>query len=270
MTGLLSHGRAGMSSLRPAMQLAWRLASLTLRDRYASTLLGGVWAVLQPAGLIAVYWFVFSYGLRMQTQAGDVPFFLVLIVGLSAWFFVSDALLGGANVVLANSYLVKKIAFPVAILPLIPVLTGLLIHALMLVLIAVILMTSGLWPAWSWLLVVYYGLALAIFLVGWSYLLSALSVFHRDLAQALGIVLQIWFWLTPIVWSISLFPASVARWLGLNPLTYIVLGYRHALLPGAVAPSLLAASIFWAVTALVMALGIKLFNGLKSEFADVL
>ncbi|MCW3473924.1 ABC transporter permease [Rhodovastum sp. RN2-1] len=262
---------ACLASLRPVAQLAWRLATLQLRDRYVSTMFGGLWAVLQPAALIAVYWFVFSYGLRLPTPASGVPFFLVLIVGLSVWFFVSDALTGGSNAIISNSYMVKKIAFPVAILPIVPVLTGLMIHGAMLGLIAVILVLNGFWPDWSWLLLGYYGVALICFLTGWSLLLSALSVFQRDLAQMLGILLQIWFWLTPIVWSPDLFPASVGRWLGLNPLYYIVMGYRQALLPGSeFAPDLLSGVVFWAATAGLLALGVKVFNGLRTEFADFL
>ncbi len=261
----------GSTTPRAAARLAWRLALLTLRDRYAATALGGLWAVLQPAGLIAVYWFVFSYGLKMAAPAEGGSYFLTLTVGLIVWFFFSEAVAGGTNAVLANRYLVKKIAFPLEILPCIPVLAALVVHAAMIALVLAVMAAEGRMPSTALFEVAYFALALACLATGLAFLLSGLAVFQGDMAQSIGILLQIWFWLTPIVWSPDLFPEHIRGWLALNPLYYIVTGYRHAFLDTPAVPLFgTAGAIFWIAAALMLAAGIAVFRRLKPDFADVL
>ena len=252
-------------------RLIWRLATTQLRDRYASTAIGSLWAILQPVMMILVFWFVFSFGLRLGRGADEAPFVLVLIIGLVAWFAFSDALLNGVNSVMQNAYLIKKIAFPVEVLPLVPVVVALIVHAALLVIVIGIMMATGTEPSVRTPLLIYYVLAMSLFATGFSYLLSAINVFQRDIGQSLAVVLNIWFWVTPIIWSPTLFPENVRGILKLNPMHYIVDGYRHALLPiGAPPPGIVETVSFWSATVVVLVAGIWLFRRVQADFADVL
>ena len=242
-----------------------------LRSQYASTLFGALWAVLQPAATVAVYWFVFTFGIRMAANANGPPFFLMLIVAISAWFFFSDAINGGQAAVVNNAYMLKKIAFPVEILPAVPIAVAALVHAGVLIFVLLLALLNGVPPSWHLLLLIYYAACLALLASGVAYLLASLSVFQRDWTQLSGLLLQLWFWLTPIVWSPELFSSGVRAVLAFNPMYYVVEGYRNALLNGAGEPPTLATTLsFWCVTLAILSLGGVVFSRLRPHFADVL
>jgi ABC-type polysaccharide/polyol phosphate export permease len=258
-------------SLLAHRALAWRLAMTQLRSQYASTFFGAIWAVLQPAATVAVYWFVFTFGIRMASNPSGPPFLLMLIVALSAWFFFNDAIIAGQAAVVNNAYMLKKIAFPVEILPAVPIAAAGLVHAGVLGFVLLLVLLNGVPPSWHLLLLIYYTSALTLLASGIAYLLASLSVFQRDWAQLSGLVLQLWFWLTPIVWSPEVFSPRVRAVLAFNPMFYVVEGYRDALLNGAgQLPTLATTVSFWCVTLAILGLGGAVFGRLRPDFADVL
>lgn len=251
--------------------LVLRLAQAQLRDRYSGSALGVLWALLQPAMVMAVFWFVFSYGLRVVSPVGEAPFVALLLVGLAAWFWFNDAVTMGTQAVTGSAYLVKKVAFPLELLPLAPVMASLMVHLGLVLILVVGLAISGHGSGWRTLQLPIYMLATATLGGGLAYWLSALHVFHRDVAQTAMLVLQVWFWLTPIVWSFAAFSPEVAGVLSWNPMAYVVEGYRHALLAGVTSPPRLAQAIsFWCVALLVLVSGVALYRRLRADFADVL
>ncbi len=141
-------------------RLIWRLALTQLRDRYASTAIGSLWAVLQPILVMLVFWFVFTYALRQGTPTDGAPFVLFLIIGLGVWFALSDALLNGANAVTQNAYLITKIAFPVELLPVVPVVVALIVHAAMMLIIVALMIAMGSPPSVDAVEVLFYGAAM--------------------------------------------------------------------------------------------------------------
>jgi ABC-type polysaccharide/polyol phosphate export permease len=192
-------------------------------------------------------------------------------VGLVAWFWFSDAVSMGAHAVTGSAYLVKKVAFPLELLPLAPVMASLLVHLGLMLFLLVGLAASGHAAGWRGLQLPLYMLATATLASGLAYWLSALHVFHRDVAQTAALVLQIWFWLTPIVWSFAAFSPEVSALLSWNPMAYVVEGYRHALLAEVTTPPSLGQALsFWAVALLVLVSGVALFRRLRADFADVL
>jgi ABC-type polysaccharide/polyol phosphate export permease len=248
-----------------------RLAQVQLRDRYSGSVLGMLWALLQPAMVMAVFWFVFAHGLRVVSPAGTAPFVALLLVGLVAWFWFNDAVSMGAFAVTGSAYLVKKVAFPLELLPLAPVMASLLVHLGLLLILVVGLAVSGHLSGWRILQLPLYMLATATLACGLAYWLSALHVFHRDVAQIAMLFLQVWFWLTPIVWSFTAFSPDVSAVLSWNPLAYVVEGYRHSLLAEVTTPPRLGQAIsFWLVALLLLASGVTLFRRLRADFADVL
>ena len=119
----------------------WLLAVRNMRDRYTGTFGGVVWAVLNPLLLLLVFWFVFGVGLRMGASGGT-PFLLVLFCGLIPWMTFSEILNGAAASITGRAYLVKKIAFPLEILPFTHVVTALFTHGVLLIILGVMLFLS--------------------------------------------------------------------------------------------------------------------------------
>lgn len=250
-------------------KLIWRLAKAQVRDRYASTLLGSVWAIVHPALMLLVFWFVFEYGLKIS-QSGPIPFFLTLIVGLAAWIVFNDAVVAGINAVTSSSHLVKKLAFPLEILPVVPVVSACIVHACIMGVVLVIMAINGYMPGRGFPLVLYYAACMAVLAVGLNYLFSALNAVHRDIGQMAAMMVQLWFWLTPIVWLPDAFSPAVRAALEYNPIHYVVMGYRDALLMTETSLSFGAGIRFWVVTLPIAALGFLLFRRLKHDFADLL
>lgn len=248
----------------------WALALRQVQDRYAGTLGGAVWAILHPLLLLMLFWVVFAQGFKMQGAEG-MPFVLVLFCGLIPWMTFNEALTGSVNSVIGHAHLVKKIAFPTEVLPAVYLVAALITHAVLLIVLCVVLGWYGLMPGLKALLFFYYLGAMCVFVVGLSWLLAALNVFHRDIGQAMVIVLNMWFWATPIVWQIGMLPVSFRPYMELNPLNYVIEGYREAFLGiGPIRVDFGTTAFFWLIAVGVLLLGATVFRRLKPNFAEVL
>lgn len=248
----------------------WLLAVRNVKDRYTGTIGGMVWAILNPLLQLLVFWVVFGVGLRMQTEVGQ-PFVLVLFCALIPWMTFSETLNGAAASITGRAYLVKKIAFPLEILPLTHLVAALFTHFMLLLILAVMLAFYRVIPGAGLLLLPYYLLAMCALAAGLSFLLAASAVFYRDVLQGLGITLNIWFWLTPIVWPATMLSGRLQPLLDINPFNYVVTGYRDSLLsPQFTLPDPMLTLYFWLVVVVLWAIGAGLFMRLKPSFADVL
>lgn len=245
------------------------LAFAQLRERYLGTWAGMIWAFAHPIILIATYWVVFAQAFKMPT-IGERPFLLVLICGLVPWMVLVDAIIGASGSVVSRAYLVRKISFPIEVLPITHVVTALMVHIPLLVVTLILLIATGHAPGPQIAWLPYYLLALTLFSTGAGLLFSALCVAFRDVQQALNIVTNILFWATPIVWSADMLPPNY-RWLvDYNPLFYLIEGYRYALLGASAPPSVGHAQVFWLTCLVLGALGIWTFRRLKPSFGDIL
>lgn len=251
-------------------ELALSLAMRDFQSRYAGTLLGIIWTFAQPLVTVAVFYFVFSIGFKAKAPNG-VPFILWFCVGLMAWLYFNDTLISIVGVVSRNSALVKKTIFPVEVLPVVQTLSSLIPHLIFMVLVILILISYGLDLTPSRLLVLYYLFSMWALIIGFGLLVSALEVFWKDFSQALPIIMNIWFWVTPVVWDPALMPSEYDWVFAWNPMYYIVEGYRSALIYETVAwPSVGETIYFWSIAILGLLAGAFVFNRLKPEFADVL
>ncbi len=250
--------------------IIWIMAIRTIQNRYVGTLGGMAWALLQPLIMIVVYWFVFSVGFRVKPPGG-VPFIIVFLCGQIPWATFNETLMANVYGVTGNAHLVKKTVFPTEILPLVNLLAGFIGHVIMIGILAVILFLNGVSLSFYSLQFFYYLTALSAFTLGLSWLLAAFQVFYRDVAQILGALLPLWFWLTPIVWFADMLPPKYLFLLRLNPLTYIVDGYKDSFIyhsPFWAHP--LQGIYFWAVSVILLFVGAFLFRRLKPLFAEVL
>lgn len=258
-------------------KLIWKLSRNDFKTRYAGSYFGVLWAMVQPVVIVLVYWFVFQIGLNNATaelKAGiEVPFVLWLVSGIVPWFYFSEGLSNGTNALLEYNYLVKKVVFNIDILPLVKTAAALFIHAFFVLFMMFLFAMYGYYPGLHTLLLVYFSGSLLLFVTGLCLLTSSLVVFFRDLTQIINIFLQVGIWMTPIMWSLEdlLAKYPILTVLKLNPLCYIVYGYRAVLFErGAIGNLGWMHIYFWAVTLLLWVLGSSVFHRLKVHFADVL
>lgn len=251
-------------------KLILTLAKNDFKTRYAGSYLGIIWAFIQPIVTVLVYWFVFEKGLRAGRMC-DYPFILWLMCGLVPWFYFADALNGATNALVEYSYLVKKVVFKISILPFVKVLSNIFIHMFFVVFVVILHVCYGYTPDLYWLQLIYYIACTFVLVLGIAYLTSALVVFFRDLTQIISIILQIGMWATPIMWDASQYSKVLDLVMKINPMYYIVQGYRNTLL-GDVGfwTEPYWTLYFWIFVVAMFLLGQSIFKKLRVHFADVL
>ncbi len=256
-------------------RLIWKLAKNDFKKRYAGSYLGAVWAMVQPVVTVVMYWIVFEGVFKGSSPRGDngtdIPFVLFLTAGLVPWFYFTEALTNGTNALLEYNYLVKKVVFKISILPIIKVIAATFIHLFFVGILLVLAAILGYYPSIYTLQLVYYSMCLFIFVLALSYSTCALVVFFKDISQIIGIVLQIGTWATPIMWNIEDYDNIVIKILKLNPLVYIVSGYRSSIYEHEwFWQDFYSTMYFWIVTVVLFGIGALVFKKLKVHFADVL
>ncbi len=248
-----------------------KLVANDLKSRYAGSAFGLIWAYIQPLVTILVFWYVFQLGFR-NPPVDNVEYILWFISGYIPWIYFNDAVMSSSNVMYEYSFLVKKMKFSIWQLPIIKILASLCIHAFFIVFIIGMFFLYGYDFRAAWISIFYYSACLTVLLVGFAYFVAAFSVFLKDASQIVAIILQIGFWLTPIFWSKDAMNDKVLRVLKLNPLFYIVEGYREALTEGIGFwnQPIKLTLYFWCVSAVLMFIGISVFKKLEFHFADLL
>jgi len=247
--------------------LLWQWTAREVRVRYKQSLLGAAWAVLQPLALMAIFTMLFSRLVPVDT--GGIPYPVFAYVALVPWTAFSTSLSMGIPSLVNNMNLVTKIYFPREILPLGTVLATLLDLAISALVLAVMLAAyrvpvtiAALWLVPLVILQLLFTTAMA--LIG-----SALLVFFRDVRFVVPLLLQVWMYVTPVVYPVELVPEQMRAWYWLNPMAGIVDGYRRALVMG-VAPQAVSLYTATALTIVLFIAGFSLFRWLEPHFADVI
>lgn len=259
-------------------KLIGKLAVNDFKTKYAGSYLGIIWAFIQPVITILMYWVVFEKGLNASSgvlgkRGGEVPFVIWLSCGLIPWFFFSESLNNATNAMLEYSYLVKKVVFKISVLPIIKILSALFVHVFFVAFLLVVCTCYGYYPTGYTIQVVYYSFCMFVFVLAVSYITSSIVIFFRDLSQVIAILLQIGMWATPIMWPVSRMDGhTVLQFIfKLNPMYYVIEGYRGAILYGKGFWNEPVLSIyFWCLTAVIFVLGTIVFKRMKPHFADVL
>jgi len=245
------------------------LAKNDIRQRYANSLFGAVWAYVMPLVTLLVFWVVFQKGFRNAPVEG-APYILWFAAAYVPWVFFADAVTAGCGCLIEYSYLVKKIRFDVGCLPVVKLVSAYFVHAFFLCLLLVMAAAYGRFPGISALWILYYDAAAGALALGLSWLLSAAAVFFKDTVQLLTVAVQIGFWATPVLWDeAALTDEGVRRVLSMNPARYFVNGCRGCLLEGT-GPfeRPLEAAAFWVFAAVVWIVGRAAFKRLSPFFAD--
>ena len=223
-----------------------------LRLRYAGSALGALWQVLSPLSMIAIYTLVFSGLMKARLNGvGDAYAYTIYVCsGLLAWTMFAEILTRSQTMFLENANLLKKSGFPRSCVPAIVATSALASFAIVYSVFLALLALAGRWPGIvvlaapvPLLLLAFLGLAAGVFL-------GVVHVFFRDVGQVLAIALQVWFWLTPIVYPAHILPPAYARLIGVNPVTPIMEALQRIFVQHAwpdwetlVYPALLAAAL---------------------------
>lgn len=257
-------------------ELIWKLAKNDFKKRYAGSYLGFLWALVQPVVTVLMYYIVFDRVFQTKSQmvasGVDVPYVLFITSGLVPWFFFSEAITNGTNALLEYSYLVKKVVFNISVLPIIKLIAATFIHIFFVLVLLVVAAAYGYYPNVYTLQVVYYSFCLFVLVLAMSYCTCAIVVFFRDLAQIINIALQVGMWATPILWNIDMLnDPTIITLFKLNPLVYIVNGYRNAIYGEEwFFEHFYSSTYFWIFTVTLFCVGSLIFKRLKVHFADVL
>jgi len=246
------------------------MASREVRAQYVGSSLGILWTLIHPIVMITVFWFVFSVGFKARPM-NDVPFVVWLTAGLAPWYIFSEIISGSTNIIVAHAHLVKKTIFSPQILPIVKILSSLVTHAVFVAVLLVLLLFQHMHFSWYYFQALYYLFCLLVLSLGISWALAALNVFIRDVAQLVTVVLQVGFWVTPIFWDISMMNPTIQWYLKLNPVYYIIQGYRDSFITFQPFWShAFYTMYFWVITTVLLVVGALIFRKLKPQFPDVL
>ncbi len=239
--------------------------------RYRNSLLGAAWTVLNPLAMILVYTLIFSQVMRARLPAagGQFAYSIYLCAGILTWSLFAEIVGRAQNVFLEHANLLKKLNFPRSCLPVLVVVNASINFAIAFGLFTVFLVVTGNFPGWCYFAVVPVLLLQIAFAIGLGVALGTLNVFFRDVGQFFTIVLQFWFWLTPIVYSPSILPEAIRPWVDLNPMARLTAAHQDILLAGTL-PDWLS---LWPVAVLdlvLLAAGFLLFRRHSGALVDEL
>ena len=250
------------------------IKTLTIRNikaRHAGSYLGVFWIYFQPLLFMVVLCFVFSIGLKGAESKGDVPFVIVLTVGFTAWYYFADCFGSSPKTINRHSYLVKKVNFRLSILPIVNLLENIVSHIVLVFFVLRLSVYYGFMPSWYWLQILYYFFAMFVLLIGLSWIVSSTNLFVKDVSNLVAITVQFGFWLTPIFWNIERIPVKFIWIVKLNPMFYIIEGYRDCLIykVGFWQKPYLTL-YFWCFALSVCLIGALVFRRLRPHFAEVI
>lgn len=242
-----------------------------LVSRFARSKLGGLWVIINPLMQVAIYTLILSNVLatKLPNTTNKYAYAIYLMSGLLAWTLFSEVLNRLLNVFIENGNLMKKVSFPRIALPAIVAGSQLINNILLFIAIAVIFLLLGHKLTINTLWLIPLTLMLLLFSIGLGLILGTLNVFLRDIGQVVPIILQIWFWFTPIVYPENIIPERYQHLIQLNPIYHFTHAYHNLLIYGN-APSIeniLTISIF---SIIMLVLSFLLFRRASEEMVDVL
>lgn len=250
--------------------LILEMAKRDVSSHHTASFLGFFWTFVNPLIMIFILWFVFSFAFKSSPRS-NVPFVVWLAAGMCIWNTFVEIVTGSTTTIVANSHLVKRIVFPLSILPVVKLVGSLITHVIFLILLALLIIILGLPVSFYWVQAVYYFFAMSVLAVGLGWIASSINVFARDTGQFVNVLLQFGFWGTPIFWDSEMLPEWARSVSGLNPLVYIVQGYRDSFINFVPFWQHGAMTIyFWAIAGIIFIAGAIIFLRLRPHFADVI
>lgn len=249
----------------------WSSVKRDFQSRYQMSILGAAWLVLQPLAMITVYTVIFSQLMqaRLPQATGPFAYSIYLCSGILTWGLFAEILSRMQVVFIENANLLKKVTFPRICLPIIIILSCILNYLIIFSLFLVFLLITGNFPIANFLYIIPILVVQILFASGLGITLGVLNVFFRDVGQFVTVLLQFWFWFTPVVYVYTTLPIWAQGWLNLNPMTSIINGYHNIFVHNTM-PDFFAMKWTLLIAVLFCGLGLYLFRKHAADMVDEL
>ena len=252
-------------------KLVLQLGKNDFKNRFAATSLGTIWGFLQPFVFMATYAIVFQYILKTGSS-GNYPYAVWFFPGMTIWQWLNDSIMSASSSIRQYSYLVKKVVFPVDVIPTISVVASSFVGLFLLFIAVIICMIYGYFP--NILILIYVIFAATCFIISITRFTSAVTAVVPDFANLLGIIMQLFFWFTPIIWNLSMLngKTTLLKIMQCTPFTYLITAFRQVFMNEDIIFAWNGGYtiIFWLVTIIMFIWGNSVFKRTKKDFADVL
>lgn len=251
--------------------LILKLSLYNLKSTYARHYLGVFWLILMPILQAAVFWFVFGVGIRRpRGDVGDLPFIVHLLTGIFPWSFVTACVTGGAMAILSKVGLVTKMKFPSSILISITILGNIITLFFTTLIIIVISLVNDYSSPIYYLGFFYFLIATVAFTFGLSLILSAIVIIIRDMKNVIQNFMRLFFFMTPIIWTLETATPIMQVVSEYNPFTYLIMTYRTALVysEGFIFGGWSNHLYFWSLTILIFYIGVQVHYRFRDKFVD--
>ena len=239
--------------------------------RYRGSLLGTVWSILHPMALIFIYTIVFSrvMGARIKGVEDTLAYGIFLCGGLLAWNYFAELLGRCPDIFIDQANLLKKVNFPRSTLPVVILLSATINFIIVFAIFMIFLMITGRFPGWSILGFIPLLLIQQSFTIGIGMSVGVFNVFFRDIRHIVTITLQFWFWITPIVYPVSILPNRLRGLIELNPMTPFITAYQQIVLNNQW-PQLFLFKYHLIGAVATLVIGFLLFRRLAGDIVDEL
>lgn len=259
--------------LRAIVQRRFLIMEMAKRDiatQHVGSMLGFFWSFINPMVQIFIFWFIFAVKFHSAPK-GNVPFVVWLTAAMAIWNTFAEIINGSTNSIIGNRHLVKKIVFPLSILPVVKLVGSFITHSIFLLMLFVLILLHKMPFSIYWAQALYYFFAMSILALGFSWITSSVNVFARDTGQIVNVVLQFVFWFTPVFWDTETLAPNIQFFFKLNPMYYIVQGYRESFIYFVPFWHHWQMTLyFWGVTFFIFSVGATIYFRLRPHFADVL
>lgn len=252
-------------------KIIWGIGKNDFKNRFANTSLGAIWGFLQPFVFMITYVIVFQYILKVGS-AGNYPYVSWFLPAMSMWMTINDTIISASNSIRSYSYLVKKVVFPVDTIPVISIIASAFVSLFLFLISVVVSSCFGYVP--NLLILAYALFAAYCFIIAFTRFTSAVVTVLPDFSQLLNIMMQIFFWFTPIVWNLQMVAGhpTIQRLLQCIPFTYLIGCARQAFIHENIITKGYGfyTIVFWVITIVMFIWGNHVFKKTKKDFADVL
>jgi len=261
-----------VNKLKKLFRLVPPLFIRDIKERYAGSVMGVFWTFLQPLLQILLFWLVFSQimKIRIRVDTGEIPFLAFLLSGLLPWFALQEGVIRGASSIVDKRHIIKKVIFPAELFPITAVTSSFAHHGIGFL---IFLVVYFIWKGDISLFQIYFTAGLVfiqiVLTTGLSFIFSSLTVYLRDIAQVLGMVMQALFYMSTILFPITAIPDKLKFFISINPATALSEAYHNVILYNRL-PETGSLIYLNVVTVFVFIAGVYLFRKLKKGFADVL
>lgn len=247
-------------------ELLYFLTKRDIKVRYKQTVLGGLWAIIQPFLTMVV--FTLFFGRLAKVPSDGIPYPIFVYAGLLAWTYFANALGNAGNSLVGSANLITKVYFPRLIIPLSAALAGLVDFFIAMVVLIAMMLYYGFAPGWGLLLFPVLVLLTFLCAVGVGMWLSALNVEYRDVRYVIPFLIQLWMFVSPVIYPVSMVPERYRWLLAVNPMGGVIDAYRAAIL-GHQPIDWFLLGISGAIIAFVFVSGLFYFRSVERTFADV-